>query len=612
MLVVVSDLHFQHVSMDSLRYVEKGVVREAGVRRNVSPGALQLLLADVMRHAERTQAKHIELIFNGDIFELLRTPLWFDSGSSLRPYTAALGPDRADNPLRNRVHHILEAIARDNAGCWPILQRFVRDRVLERKGQERSLSPDTVITVRYLPGNHDRLANAWPSVRARVRELLAMSPSDAPFDHVVDRPFSDGYGVRVRHGHEYDPANVGVEVPFGSPITLSDVDYMQPCLGDYVTLDVIARISTAFRTYYAAALREESLEGQRLRAFYSALIEFDDVRPPTLLVRYLIKRLGGTSQETFELLRPVLIDAYRHAIEDPFVRDMAGRLALLRFVTDPIATLVREALQALSPASLELLVLKAQSLDSSNSTSRGALMASHEEGLAEGHFDVLIAGHTHQPEQIPLPSPGDNDAFFVDVGTWRSTIKHGVSGVFGRLRSYTAAFVYSDEEQRWAGDGRRFETWTGHLAAGEFGPFDKALGASGAATHTLTLSHIDVLQIDEGDTSDGAELLLEWGVDGTSMIVRRDGVQNASRIMLSPEQSRVALTPSHNGELWVFGREIDRGETATFDPDDTLPWALGFLRRNVDGSFVEGEGELLLTSRSGADLRVRYRVSPIA
>ncbi len=611
MLVVISDLHFQHVSLDSIRYVQRGELRETGVRRNVTRGALTLLLADVARFAERGRSSRVEIVFNGDIFELWRSPLWFSSGDpDLRPYGKELGPDDAGNPLREKTLQILECVAADNAEVWATLQRFVQTRSFERYGQVTTLAEGTEVLVHYLPGNHDRLANAWPSVRRRIRELLAMPEGDALFPHVIDRSRAEGYGVRIRHGHEYDPANIGVDVPFGQPIAIDEPGYLAPCLGDYVTIDGVARLGTSFRALYAARLRQDNDDGERLRRFYNALIEFDDVRPPTLLIQYLVKRLGGTRKDIFELLRPVLVDLYQTAARDPFVHDIAGRLAMLKYITDPVATLVRESLRGLSPESLERLIQRVQELDSSNSSLRGAAMASHEDAITEGHVDVVIAGHTHHPDQVPMPSPSETDAFFLDVGTWRSTIRHGVAGVFGRLRSYTAAFVYSDRERDNAGDGRRFETWTGNLAATDFGPYDQRIGALSEPAQELVVTAVTVVKVDEGETSDGAELRLEVGVDGEARVITLERAHNAETFAI--EGVTVALHRELHGELWAFGCEVDRGADSLFDSDDPLPWALRYLPRASDGSYLTGEGWIALSDRSGTDVRLSIRVQPVA
>ncbi|MBK9258845.1 MAG: hypothetical protein IPM54_03300 [Polyangiaceae bacterium] len=609
MLVVVSDLHFQHVSADAIRYVRDGVVREVGVRRNVTSGAMQMLLADVHARAKRAMSNQIELVFAGDIFELLRTPLWFCGGAlDVRPTAFELGPDSPWNPLRAKVHEVLDAIVEDNKDVWPVLARFVREGSLERKGQVLCLESGTVVNVQYIPGNHDRLVNAWPSVRRRIREILSMPPSEQPFPHTIERPKDTGYRVKIRHGHEYDRWNIGVPVPFGKPIELTDEEYLTPCSGDYVTLEIATRLCVGFRALHGKALRANDERGARMRDFYNALVEFDDVRPPTLLLKYLQTRLGSLHAELFELLRPVLLDIYLAALASPFFQDMAHRMEMLKFFREPVVTIVREALQSLSPTTLEGLVQRLRAMDTSGDTERGAAMASRERGVEEGQYDIVVAGHTHHPDQLPLPSPAGSgrEVFFLDSGTWRSTIRVGIGDSFGRMRAYTMVMCYSDEECNKMTDGRRFETWTGHLAGEKFGPYDVEIGPLAPVRGRFIMHAIRFDKVDEGDTKDGAEVYLCWGVDGASQTFERSGVHNGSHVIL--DKPPIDLHANLDGEFWVFGREVDMGSRSIIDADDVFPWSVRYLGRGADGEFVRGKGEVILHRSDNTHLVLEYEV----
>jgi len=609
MLVVISDLHFQHVSSDAIRYARDGVVREAGVRRNVTPGAIQMLLADVHARAKRAMSAHVELVFAGDIFELLRTPLWFCGGAlDVRPTASDMGPDSPWNPLCAKVHQVIDAIVEDNKGVWPILARFVREGVLERKGQVMSLDPGTTVLVHFLPGNHDRLVNAWPSVRRRVREILSMPPSEHPFPHTVERPKDTGYRVKIRHGHEYDRWNIGVPVPFGKPIDLTDEQYLAPSSGDYVSVEIVARLCVGFRALHGKALRANDERGARMRDFYNALVEFDDVRPPSLLLKYLETRLGSMHSELFELLRPVLLDIYLAALASPFFQDMAHRMEVLKFFREPVVTVIREALHSLSATTLEGLVQRLRAMDTSGDTERGAAMASREVGVMEGLYDIVVAGHTHHPDQVPLPSPaGSNrEVFFLDSGTWRSTIRVGIGDSFGRMRAYTMVTCYSDEECQKMTDGRRFETWTGHLAGERFGPYEMDIGPLAPVRSRFVMHAIRFEKVDEGDTHDGAEVFLSWGVDGESQTFERSGVHNGSHTFL--DKPPIDLHANLDGEFWVFGREIDLGSRSILDADDVFPWSVQYLKRDADGEFVHGKGEVILHRANDTHLVLEYEV----
>ncbi|MSP60948.1 MAG: hypothetical protein EXR72_11505 [Myxococcales bacterium] len=628
MLVIISDLHLQHIALDVLRYSVGDEVRETGVRRNVTAGALQLLFSEILENTARRGARTVELVLAGDILELLRTPLWFSGGDiEVRPTlpwrpgeaAGALGPDDDGNPLRERVHRILDGIENDNEQFFAVLERFVTRRAWTAHGAEQSLGDGVEVVAHYLPGNHDRLANGWPSVRRRVRGLLAMAPSEEPFPHTIDRPKASGYGVRIRHGHEYDRSNLAADVAGGAGLHATEEEYLLPCLGDYVTLDVVGRISAAFRARYAASLRAPGADGEHIRSLYTALTEFDDVRPAALLASYLANRFGRGAN-SFELLRPVLRDVYQAAAFDPFLRGELRRLDAEQLISPFNRGVIGVALRDLSAETLEKQVPRLLALDTSSGSP--AETARFEEGLADGSIDLVIAGHTHSPDQVPLPGAAGRrgEPFFIDSGTWRSQVRSGVGGAFAHIRSYTMVLCFHETERRETDDHRRFETWTGHLAAGEadavdaragyFGPYDEPRGTLAPARQRLRFLSCHVQRIDEGGSSGGAELRLRCGVDGAALHFDHDGVRDDQRLELD---RAVDLHPELDGELWAWGFEEDGGGLF-IDPDDPLPWAVRYLPRDGAG-FAIGKGELYLRARGdgslGASLVLAYEVFAI-
>jgi len=614
-LAVISDLHFQHTSHDALRYVVDGEVRELEVRRNVTPEAFQRFFAQIHDLVEHRRSREVELVFAGDIFEIHRTPLWFFDGSGARPSDLGTGEDREGNSLRDAVHRILDHVVRDNEGCWPAIARFVRQSEYEFQGLEARLPEGVKVRARFMPGNHDRLVNAWPSVRARVRELLAVEAPDgdagAPFPHVLDYPCGAdgaGYGVRIRHGHEYDAWNFPVEVADGKGLGQPAEVYLRPCLGDYLTVDVATRMATCFRARYARSLRGEDKRGQALRGLFVALTEFDDVRPFSLLLTYMAREFGQSDQETFEALRPVIRDAIDAAEAHPFVVSEATRLgvsSLKRLVAGwalkAVPFEVLRALMGLSGTASQF------SLDAEVPP---AEMAKFEPVLADGTVETVIAGHTHLPDQVPLP--GDKPAvereegrFFLDSGTWRTTIRKGAGGCFGRVRAFTMVFAYDVAERGVAMgapgsmEGRRFETWTGHLASGTLGPTVRVLGKLSQPRQWLRLKSLEVVNVEK--EWGGAEVVVHVGVDMEERSVQRAGVKPGDVIDLSGDQP-VPLYAELDGELWMHGEEVDR-----LTPNDPLPWALRPLARGDRGRFREGPGELRV-SDSSVELVLRYEV----
>jgi hypothetical protein len=580
MIVVISDLHLQHTSRDVVRRNEGGKVLETKVVRNVTGAALALLFSEIRDNAERTGAKEIHLVFAGDVFELHRTPEWLIGGETLRP---TLHPAAGSDVLERKAHTILDAIEHDNAGFFAVLAKFVETGVLVHHGEPQTLEGPRVVT-HYIPGNHDRLAGLWPSMRRRVRALLHVeAPAEgagAPFPHHLDWDAGSGYGVRVRHGHEYDATNFSAIFDPGAP---SELAYDAPALGDFVTVDIATRLAVAFRARYARQLRSPARSGAWYRGVYSAITEFDDVRPQSMLIHYLSDAIGANEDETFAILRPVLRDAFETSMADAFFVENAKRLGFGRYFEGGFARMLDAALRNMSGNAVQELLGLIDRLHFDKTAKGPASFAQKEPGLSTGAFSVVVAGHTHEPDHVAIPGklPPDGPgtaAYFLDSGTWRTRIDAGVGGAFGRLRGYTMVFCYHDDELR-AGECRRFETWTGHLQAEDYGPmFDvDVTPARLPAEQTVRFTECRVEHIDEGDTLDGAELALCLGVDGAGLELDFERVHDGATVGF-PDTAVVRVSPALDGELWCYGTERDFGSSPV-DQDDPLPWAVHFLDR---------------------------------
>src|SRR5205085_12562025 len=109
------------------------------------------------------------------------TVLWFRD--DLRPY---LDLSKVDAPLEAKILNILDATTAEE----PVKEALTTLKLLAkgrlRDGSKERDFPANRITLNYLIGNHDRLSNATPKIRKRIRELLGLK-GDAKFDHTVLR-----------------------------------------------------------------------------------------------------------------------------------------------------------------------------------------------------------------------------------------------------------------------------------------------------------------------------------------------------------------------------------------------------------------------------------------
>ena len=95
----------------------------------------------------------------------------------------------------------------------------------------------------------------------------------------------------MRHGHEYDPNNFGVNLTMDSalPAVLPAEWYKRPVLGDITTLELAARLPKIFKDHYSDAV---ILRQAPLLTLYQRIMEFDNVRPANALMNFLFSSPG--------------------------------------------------------------------------------------------------------------------------------------------------------------------------------------------------------------------------------------------------------------------------------------------------------------------------------
>ena len=76
MLVVISDLHLvQSIS---------GLNDALNFNKNIEPAAYHQFINRLAREAKINRATHLDLILAGDIFEMFKSPIWYEDDE--RPY----------------------------------------------------------------------------------------------------------------------------------------------------------------------------------------------------------------------------------------------------------------------------------------------------------------------------------------------------------------------------------------------------------------------------------------------------------------------------------------------------------------------------------------------
>lgn len=465
MLVVISDLHFEEEAANQIPGdgTHEGVV----FHRNLSARPYRVFIQRLARDAARNRARRLDLVLAGDIFDLHRTGLWFwENPTGARPYVSTAD---VASPLEAMILRILQGITTEQGvkDVLAALRLLAQGRYLDDAGNERPFP--VPVQLHYLPGNHDRMANATPAIRRAVREALGLPAGDDPFPHVLSFPAEQ---AMVRHGHEYDFTNFATDHRETAefPLHLPTAQYQEAPFGDFATVDVASRLPFMFRRHYGDG---RILADETLRALYLRLLEFDDLRPLTAILNYFLH--GGATmidpEVAWRAIQDVVIDWLEELHDDPFLHTWLDRFDKKGFpdAIDAVqAVLSLKAWRWTGTVPLSLAQSIANfALRSSQRRPGAETFAARESTIRNGRHLFVIAGHTHRPKVELVAHDARGERYYLDTGTWRNRVPATPDfDGFGRLKALTYVLIYGPEEDRGTvavGDIKvaSFDFWTG-------------------------------------------------------------------------------------------------------------------------------------------------------
>ena len=459
MIVVISDLHFEEEASDVIP--GRGGRPDVICHRNLNPRAYRNFIAQMAEQVARRKVKEFKLVIAGDLFDFSRTALWFSD--KLRPYVSL---EKVNEQLEQKALGILEATAQEPSvkealEVFHLLAKG-RYRTTETADSEERDFPADRIEIFYFPGNHDRLSNATPAIRKRVRELLGLNGS-AEFPHYF---LANDPAVLIRHGHEYDNNNFAIDLEKSKsiPLDVPERGYSDANFGDYITIDIAVRLPFLFRRKYGD---QAILDDPVMAKLYERLLQFDDVRPQSALFDYLLDDSAGdySAEQAWERLAPVIQDILDEIHDQKFFRYW------LRKRAKPWAPAELEAARVLlklggwrNRASREA-ARKIAHFMMGGDMARPELMAQREMLLQQKMVRLVIAGHTHDPQLCLIGSDPEADRFYINTGTWRNRIPSTPDErTFGRIKALTYVMLFSSAEDNRLGNKTvgTFDYWTGY------------------------------------------------------------------------------------------------------------------------------------------------------
>jgi UDP-2,3-diacylglucosamine pyrophosphatase LpxH len=426
MLIFISDLHF---------------VDESAGKHNISTRTFEGAFEDLGKYSGRPS--EVKIVFLGDIFDLNRTAYWLGVDESERPWGDL---ENKIGKVEIHANKIMDEILSKNRKTFDIFKGSLKDTF--------GLEPERI----YIPGNHDRICNLFPSLRAKIRENLGIPVDSKPFSHLYDDvDYGNQYGVLARHGHEYDIWNYEGSDSFG------DSDYDKVPIGDLIIAEIAVRLPYAVLKCVGNSLPLAQIEHLKRN-----LQEIQNVRPYKAMFEWLFYRVRENPhirKEIEEALNEIVGNFNnlqylkrwykRHDKWNLLTYDEADKLQTVLRMFKFLDLASAERLMKIytrifgSPDNLPL--------DNSDKT----LIQKAKEFLTrKSEYRHFIMGHTHNAIQVPIRVTSKGiDQVYLNTGAWQARHIKSLGGGFVTLKNVTYTVVYSQEENKY----QQFETWTGSL-----------------------------------------------------------------------------------------------------------------------------------------------------
>ena len=460
MLVIISDLHFADGT--------------AGEHNVPAEAFRSVFFSDITSLAKEKKAKEIKILLLGDVVDLIRSEQWFQEAPIDRPW--------GENGLRDITEP--QENSKVKARCFQILGRLAdrsnlnRDTILAKNWEifemfrnvEKNISAGIPVKVLYIPGNHDRLCNLYPSLRDEIKSILGLDESFIEGDPKGDWWFPYDYedeehGVYARHGHQFDVWN------YGGGHDLTRQGHLKCPIGDVITTEFAVKIPWKVKDLLKQDPKKYSDIPPDL---VENLNNIDNVRPLGQILDWIYYRIKDVDKDD---VRKLVSDALRKTITEMLKIGVVQQWRSPDTKWDDVLRAVSNKWLNWIPGELmkhmdaeELLPLFMKASEGSSDPAKDPLVQAacrEEVWKRDANISFILYGHTHLPLQEAVAEQGERDIIYLNTGTWRNrfyrTICDGQLPGFVEWKQMTYCIFYSKDEDT---DNKRagtpsFDVWTG-------------------------------------------------------------------------------------------------------------------------------------------------------
>jgi UDP-2,3-diacylglucosamine pyrophosphatase LpxH len=357
-----------------------------------------------------------ELCFVGDVFDLVRSPSWFEGRQ--RPYHGA-----------------------DNVGVGKMVEKIVEGTIAREQrlfDAIRGRVEAGELTIHYVTGNHDRLLRGSAAARRAVSRALT-GKDDLAFHTELAFPH---HGVLAYHGHISDPINAS---PDGDAT-----------IGDAIGSELILRFPQKIRGMVGAD-----------HPGLDEVDDIDDVRP-VYAVPAWVRQLGVVRKELLRPIGQVWSEVVDEFLSNDFVaRWLKDQHKTFSFDLGKKLRMMLELSRSKVMASAhderltQLYRVVQHAFDGKMSSTAARELAKRK------NMQFVVNGHSHFASMQPLGRIDGKPAVYFNTGTWRTVhqIGHDLGGrpAFVPYDAMCYLVFFPDDDPM----GRAYEWWTGALVGRE-------------------------------------------------------------------------------------------------------------------------------------------------
>jgi len=496
MLLIFSDLHFCDGTAGDHNLPVEAYKKALGLV-NIDPDNPD----KTKKKLKKQGINELKVIFLGDIFDAVRSRLWFDQinnlSADLRPWGTNRQTEYDNLKSRNKFREILAQIVgpdflKQNGVQHKLLGGIDKSRVekvwktceLFRGLKANLKSNDFKVEFHYVPGNHDRFMHTDQKARKIANLALSLDNKLNKYNTIYTDP---EYCMVGCHGHEIDRMNCG----HGN---LKDREfdenlYKEPSIGEAITIEIASQLPRVAEE----RLKKEFPNDEMVERVVRILDNLDNVRPVMAIFNWLDFVASGEMRKIRPTLDGVVEDTLNEFAEIEFVKECSNRIDQ-RYIPNKIL----KFFLSIFDLDFHEFVRKIDTLKAAKSLLTSAVSSKkcgydrmadlwghrfHRKMLAPAFRDCpdnssryYVYGHTHVPEIVPAMGQifklrdWMRDEVLINTGTFRPRVyacgdEKGSQG-FCEIKNMSFAAIYKDGEKGKMDkkNGReRYELWQGQL-----------------------------------------------------------------------------------------------------------------------------------------------------